>query len=221
MRQSGDTTERWRESYGRVRKDPFKDVQTTNVARLNLLGVGALHRELRILDVGCGDGNLYHSLTGMGFSSVWGFEYQPELIRKHPRPERVAAGSATHIPFSSASFDAAIVMDVLHHLTPEQLPLCLDEMRRVLKPGGAAFVCEPASTVFRKILTLLLMSPLSGLTTFSRDKRTMVEQEQATLIPWLEEERRVAERIQTGGFRLEFFKRAWLHHYGRFRRIGD
>jgi SAM-dependent methyltransferase len=215
----GDSTERWRESYQRVRKDLLSDSQTTNRHRLAILGVSALPRHTRLLDIGTGDGNLFTTLEAEGFSKVWGLEYQPELIAGHPSKRRVVVASATHVPFSTGSMSAVIVMDVLHHLIPAQLPLSLAEMRRVLRPGGLLFVCEPASTLFRKLMTVLLMSPLSSLSRFARDKKIMVEEERATLDPWLKDEHSVPERIVAGRFRLEFFKRHWLHHYGRFRAI--
>ncbi len=213
---AGDRTERWRESYSRVRKDPFNAPQATNRSRLRLLGVCSLPRASALLDVGTGDGNLFKTLLDLGFARLWGLEYQLELLDCHPRRERVAVASATHIPYATGSMDAVIVMDVLHHLTREQLPSCLSEIHRVLRPGGLLYVCEPASTLTRKALTLLLMSPLSSLTRFSRDKRTMVEQERDTLGPWLEDEKTACPQIELHGFRLEFFRRCWLHHYARF-----
>ncbi len=217
--EGGDKTERWRESYTRVRKDLLSDSETTNRHRLEILGVTTLPRDTRILDVGTGDGNLFRTLESQGFKRVWGLEYQRELIALHPFKNRVVAASAAHISFATASMSSVIAMDVLHHLSPSQLVPCLAEIRRVLEPGGLFFVCEPASTLFRKVMTVLLMSPLGSLTRFSRDKRAMVEQERETLEPWLEGERGVPGRIVAGRFRLEFFKRHWLHHYGRFRAL--
>ncbi len=217
MTRAGDKSELWRESYSRVRKDPLSDPQATNRSRLALLGIGSLPRSSRLLDVGSGDGNLFTTLLDLGFTQLWGLEYQPELLAQHPRRSRVVVASATHIPYRTGSMSAAIVMDVMHHLTRDQLPVALEEIRRILEPGGAFFICEPASTFTRKMLTLLLMSPLSRLSRFARDKRTMVEHERETLDPWLDAERSVAGRIEAVGFRCEFFERHWLHHYGRFR----
>ncbi len=217
--EAGDKTKRWRESYTRVKKDLLSNNETTNRHRLEILGVTALPRDTRILDVGTGDGNLLRTLESQGFKQVWGLEYQRELIALHPFKNRVVAASATHLSFATACMSAVIAMDVLHHLSQFQLVPCLAEIRRVLEPGGLFFVCEPASTFFRKVLTVLLMSPLGSLTRFSRDKRAMVEQERGTLEPWLAAEHGVPGRIAAGRFRLEFFKRHWLHHYGRFRAL--
>ncbi len=219
MTQAGDRTERWRASYSRVRKDPLSDPQSTNRARLSLLGFDSLPRSTRVLDVGTGDGNLFKTMLDIGFTQIWGLEYQPELLASHPTRNRVAVASATHIPYRTASMSAVIVMDVLHHLTQVEFPFALGEIRRVLESGGSLFICEPASTWTRKVLTLLLMSPLSRLSGFARDKRAMVEQERETLEPWLGSESRVTEQVEAAGFRLEWFRRCWLHHYGRFRSV--
>ncbi len=39
-----------------------------------------------------------------------------------------------------------------------------------------------------------------------------------TLEPWLEGKKTVCQQIEGHGFRLEFFRRCWLRHYGRFSR---
>jgi ubiquinone/menaquinone biosynthesis C-methylase UbiE len=218
--EAGDKTARWRESYSRVRKDPFSDPQETNRKRLEMLGVMDLPRDARMLDVGTGDGNLYATLKGLGFHQVWGLEYQAELLAAHPDAGRVALASATDIPYPTGSMSAVIAMDVLHHLTQQQLPKALREVMRVLKPGGPFFVCEPASTLTRRTLRILLMSPLSRLSRFAGDKRAMVEQEQETLDPWLAAEHQFVRTVETCGFRCELFKRCWLHSYARFSAWG-
>jgi 2-polyprenyl-3-methyl-5-hydroxy-6-metoxy-1,4-benzoquinol methylase len=214
-----DTTDRWRDSYKRVRKDLLKDNEATNRDRLRTLGFELVHKDARFLDVGAGDGNLFATLDALGYSGYHGLEYQPELAAVHPGRNRLAVASGTHIPYATGSMDAVIVMDVLHHLTPQQLPACLGEMRRVMRSGGLLFVCEPARTLVRRALTVLLFSPLGNVAQFSRDKRAMVEEERATLDPWLEAEPQAQRRICAAGFREELFRRFWLHNYGRFRAV--
>jgi len=214
----GDTSADWRESYMRVRKDPFADVEDTNRGRLARLGVDLLDRRARVLDVGAGDGNLARSLAGLGFSEVVGVEYQPELLALHPDRQRTVAGSATALPLPAASVDAVVVMDVLHHVPRADLPSALAEVRRVLRPGGRLFVCEPAQTTTRRVLDAALHSPLHRLTRFSRDKRAMVDAEGQTFVDWLAAEREFPTAVRSAGFSVELFERKWLHHYGRWRR---
>lgn len=56
---------------------------------------------------------------------------------------------AQRLPFTDGSFDNVVMVDVLHHI---ESPLrFLEEIQRVLRPGGHLVFCEPAIT------------PLSGL----------------------------------------------------------
>jgi ubiquinone/menaquinone biosynthesis C-methylase UbiE len=45
------------------------------------------------------------------------------------------------LPFRQASFDVVLLADVIEHL--EHAALCVQELRRVLVPGGVALVTTP------------------------------------------------------------------------------
>ena len=45
-------------------------------------------------------------------------------------------GSALHLPYATASFDAVFSAFMLDLIDTPGIPLALGEMRRVLKPGG-------------------------------------------------------------------------------------
>lgn len=214
----GDTTPEWRASYVEGRKDPFTDDQRTNRTRLRLMGVDRLSAGARVLDVGAGDGNLAASLVAMGLTGVVGVEYQPELLALHPHRDRTAAGSAEALPLPDGSMDAVVVMDVLHHLQPAQLPGAVDELHRVLRPGGTLFVCEPAQTPVRRALMVPLRSPLHRLTAYTRAKRTIVDAEGETYEQWLAAERGFPTVLAAAGFAEELLVRRWLHFFGRWVR---
>lgn len=213
----GDSSEQWRDSYTRVRKDPFSTVEATNVERLRRLGTAALPASSTILDVGAGDGNLSRSLHALGFTDVIGVEYQPELLGAHPHRERTAVGSAVELPIAGWSVDAVVVMDVLHHLHQSDVPDALRELLRVLRPGGLLFICEPAATLTRRVLNAALQSPLHRISRFSRDKRALVDAEGQTFVDWLETERGFPAVVGEAGYVEEMFERRWLHHFGRWR----
>jgi ubiquinone/menaquinone biosynthesis C-methylase UbiE len=87
----------------------------------------------KILDVGCGTGiisELYPSLD------ILGIDISRGMLSHHKGKHQYA--SATDIPFSDNSFDSVICRSVLHHL--HEPTKALQEIRRVLKPGGR-FVC--------------------------------------------------------------------------------
>jgi ubiquinone/menaquinone biosynthesis C-methylase UbiE len=94
----------------------------------------ALPRNARVLDAGCGEGVLVD-------------EYADRIdivgVDANYASERVREGSVTALPFPDASFDRALCLDVLEHLTYEEQPRALAELHRVVRPGGELFVSVP------------------------------------------------------------------------------
>jgi ubiquinone/menaquinone biosynthesis C-methylase UbiE len=215
---TGDRSEEWRRSYADGRKDALVGERTTNRRRLTTLGATTVPAGATWVDVGAGDGNVAVELTELGAGTVVAVEYQPELLAACPPTVERAVGSAAALPLRSGTADAAIAMDVLHHLTRATLAEALEELHRVLRPGGVLLVCEPSPTVVRGVLHVALMSPLASLTRFSRAKRTMVELEADTLEPWLADEPGFVGRAAAAGFVLDHQVRRPLHTMRRFRR---
>ncbi len=99
---------------------------------------------LDVLDVGCGQGIDLVEYAGAG-ARVTGIDLTPrhvQLARSHVEAMGLSAtvmqGDAEQLPFEDASFDVVSSNGVLHH-TPD-MPAALREIRRVLRPGGAARV---------------------------------------------------------------------------------
>jgi ubiquinone/menaquinone biosynthesis C-methylase UbiE len=114
-------------------------------------------RGQRVLDVGCGPGFWARHLTRLGVDYV-GIDISPRsvaLARRslelHGLRGRIEVGNAEALPFDDESFDAVISEGVIHH-TPDTRA-CIDEIHRVLRPGGRAAV-----SVYHR--GLLLRSPL-------------------------------------------------------------
>ena len=218
----GDRSRRWRSSYRQVRKELLADDETTNRRRAAVLGLDRLPRGSALIDLGSGDGNLVATLVGLGFRRVVAVEYQAELAGLHEGEGLVAVGSITAVPARSGAFDAAIVMDVLHHLPADDWATALGEAARLVRPGGTLHVCEPADSMTRRVLSAVLFSPLGALTAFSRNKRAMVEAERSTLDPWLAQEHGADALITGQGFERLHLERRGLHLYGCYRRVaGD
>jgi SAM-dependent methyltransferase len=95
---------------------------------------------LQILDCGCGTGNNLLLLREYG-PSVGIDITMSGLAYAHGRGERqVARASATSLPFSREQFDLVTSFDVLYAFDDVMERNALDEMYRVLRPGGHLIV---------------------------------------------------------------------------------
>lgn len=111
-------------------------------------GVGKLggfdpEKGSKVLDIGCGNGKTVAALIQMGMI-VTGLDFSVSAVDRC----RTAFGDkATFVvaecddmPFPDRSFDAVTAVHVLEHLNDEQLVGTVDEIRRILVPGGKVFV---------------------------------------------------------------------------------
>lgn len=99
---------------------------------------GALHRVLPdgpLLEVGIGTGLVAAALTELGRRVVGVDLSLPMLTRAAARlPGRVAVGDAERLPVATGAVGGAYLVHVLHLVG--DLGATLDELRRVLRPGG-------------------------------------------------------------------------------------
>jgi ubiquinone/menaquinone biosynthesis C-methylase UbiE len=125
-----------------------------------LLGVESLHRQLieqariepghRVLEVGCGTGNLLLLAKRLQpRADVVGLDPDPRALdrarRKADRehiPARFDRGFAEELPYPDASFDRVFSSLMLHHLEGEAKHGMLQEIRRVLRPGGSLHLLD-------------------------------------------------------------------------------
>jgi SAM-dependent methyltransferase len=103
----------------------------------------------RILELGCGRAEatraiaLRHPEARITAMEVDRIQHAINVAsRDLPNVEYIEAG-AQAIPANDASFDVVLLLKSLHHIPGELLDRALDEMRRVLVPGGLAYVSEP------------------------------------------------------------------------------
>jgi SAM-dependent methyltransferase len=90
-----------------------------------------------VLDIGCGSAR-----TILDLPNAVGLDI---LLRKlrfiQPRHGKVIQGSCTALPFEKNSFDVVINSEVIEHLPDD--PAIMEEMWRVLRPGGTLILGTP------------------------------------------------------------------------------
>jgi len=109
----------------------------------NVLVEARVQPRWRLLEIGCSSGYFSSRLTGRG-AQVFGIDLNTSLVAKAAQncaAGRFCAAEPGRLPFGAASFDAVIMLEVIEHVGEEK-PV-VEEIRRVLKPGGLLFLSTP------------------------------------------------------------------------------
>ncbi len=106
---------------------------------------------VRVLEAGCGTG--YQALQ---FEREYGWRMYPcdlEAEALHLANEagvkRVTQADVAQLPFPDGSFDAVVSLDVLVHFAPGTEMAALQELARVLRPGGLLILRVAALDILR------------------------------------------------------------------------
>jgi ubiquinone/menaquinone biosynthesis C-methylase UbiE len=124
----------------------------------------------RILEVGCGRGAGAHLINSLFHPShLYAADLDVEMIRMahvYLSPEErkgitFLAADASLLPFPEGSMDAVFGFGILHHIPEWQV--ALNEIMRVLTPGGIYFFEELFPSLYQNIITKhILLHPIQN-----------------------------------------------------------
>jgi ubiquinone/menaquinone biosynthesis C-methylase UbiE len=127
---------------------------------IRLMGGEAAHRTLidqadlrpghRVLEIGCGTGNMTTLVKRLHPSvDVVGLDPDPKALERARRKAdrqgaalRLDRGFSDALPYPVASYDRVLSAFMFHHLERDQKAQSLHEIRRVLRPGGALHLLD-------------------------------------------------------------------------------
>jgi ubiquinone/menaquinone biosynthesis C-methylase UbiE len=156
----------WHRGFFRKDWDPkfwiqnFTELKTRDIA---LFSLGDIQGK-SVLDIGCGQGMYMLTFLKLGAKSATGIDIKAEdvkisneyIIKNGFEPNAIVA-DCTKLPFPDNSFDKVFSGDVFEHITVEQKDKCIEEIYRVLKPGGNVTIKTPnlkylkLTNLFRRI----------------------------------------------------------------------
>jgi ubiquinone/menaquinone biosynthesis C-methylase UbiE len=112
----------------------------------------------RLLDVGCGSGDLSRALAQRGALPV-GVDPSPDAIRRaHANAPDLSfcQAAAEALPVRDGAMAGVVVLNALHHVPEPAMTQALREARRVTADEGAVVVIEPLAvgSFFSALLTV-------------------------------------------------------------------
>lgn len=135
----------WENDPARLRFVPEEYLDHEPWVRPAIARLGSITGK-RVLDFGCGHGMAATCLAQMG-AEVVAFDLSAGYV--HEAVERATANGVhiqglladgARLPLADTSMDAIWGVAILHHLNIEQ---AVQEIKRILQPGGVAIFCEP------------------------------------------------------------------------------
>jgi len=99
----------------------------------------------KLLNVGCAHGPDFlpfrdgFELYGVDFSAEM-LKFAEKYARKFDFTVELTLSDVRHLPYPDQTFDWAISVATYHHLKGEDQLAAISELKRVLKPGGEAFI---------------------------------------------------------------------------------
>ena len=99
----------------------------------------------RLLDVGCGDGDIRPLLGDVDYVGVDANEDYLRVARARTDPHtRFIAADVTELAgLGVKDFDVAIAVGLLHHLSTDQVQTLLGALAEVVRPGGRLITVDP------------------------------------------------------------------------------
>jgi len=121
-----------------------------------------------VLDVGCGDARAYQPQMRAVVRAVHGVDISPDAVaRARARGvDAVVHDLSRPLPYPDAMFTKVVCFEVLEHLFDPKF--AVQEMARVLRPGGLLIASVPNAGYFRDRLRVLLHGHVdAGVTDFA------------------------------------------------------
>jgi len=132
-----------------------------------------IHRGMRVLDVGCGSGDLSIYIARRG-ANVVGIDYSKDAImlaNKNLSKQEVSIRDrvkfyrkdAKSIDYKESSFDMVVSVDVFEHLYQDELDVVMRKISKILKPDKKLVVHTEANKFYLNFMHRIYIYPVSQM----------------------------------------------------------
>jgi SAM-dependent methyltransferase len=144
----------------------FAGIGTAHDARVPLVAEVVAARPGRVLEVGCGWGELAEWVARETGAEVVATDLSPRMVElARERGLEALVADVQALPFAGAAFDLAVAAWMLYHVP--DLALAIDELARVLVPGGTLVVATNSQSHLHELRELVGSGPSPS--TFTRE----------------------------------------------------
>lgn len=172
-----------------------------------------LDKHKKYLDAGCGIGAWIIFLKEQGYN-VEGIDVAARIVRaltEYNPDLKVKVASVTRIPYPDNDLDGVLAIGTLEYVE-DKIPDALQEMRRVLKPGGMLFTEVPIANTIRRLIYM----PLKRLEKIIKENQGKT----ATFANYLFDPSELTQLLNKAGFEVEAIQAHELpdadSHYGLY-----
>lgn len=126
----------------------------------------AVHRPLRILDAGCGDGINLAMLTQIPTAEIFAIDYNPirvERVKENFPDVKISQQDMTNLNMKEKDFDIILCSQVLEHI-PNDID-ALFQLKNILAPEGILLVGVPNEGCFLARIRNHILEPYISRTT--------------------------------------------------------
>lgn len=144
--------------------DDVKSYFDTSIERYTFtlqLVLGHKEKEIKkVLELGCSLGHLGMALDAMGLD-VYGIDLNTEYLYKYPKSliEKLHIKQCNfendRIPYNDNAFDCVIFTEVLEHIAVKHPVKILEEIKRLLSPGGILILSTPNVSNISNVFALM------------------------------------------------------------------
>ncbi len=127
---------------------------------INAVQAKSTHKDIAILDAGCGNGIWLKKLSKLGYTNLHGIDFNEHVTEITIPHAQFSCGDLAHTGYKDNQFDVIAILDVIEHI-PDPTNV-IKELKRILKPDGILLASLPTEHAIYKIGRFILKGTFSS-----------------------------------------------------------